>query len=251
MLNVVVTGGGTIAPIDDVRHIANVSSGRFSSRTSEAFLRHGEIVTHLAPPSAILPFPPSVPFDLAADFDGEIQRIRSIRADRERFRDRLHLHTIEPATVEHYAGNLHAILKSQTIDIAVLAMAVSDYEPVPVPGKISSDRESWAITLQRSQKVIRFVKTWSPRTFLVGFKLLTGVPESHLIDVARRSCVTNDSDLTVANDLALYKAGRHTVHVVDRNGLIDTIGPGGDVAEKLVDRILTTYRARVAEGPAR
>ena len=30
-MNVVVTGGGTIAPIDDVRNLANVSSGRFSA----------------------------------------------------------------------------------------------------------------------------------------------------------------------------------------------------------------------------
>jgi phosphopantothenate---cysteine ligase (CTP) len=38
---VVVPGGGTIAPIDDARHLANISSGRFSATIVEACLKRG------------------------------------------------------------------------------------------------------------------------------------------------------------------------------------------------------------------
>ena len=40
-MNVVVTGGGTIAPIDDVRLMTNVSSGRFAAAITEACLDRG------------------------------------------------------------------------------------------------------------------------------------------------------------------------------------------------------------------
>ena len=40
-MNVVVTGGGTIAPIDDVRLMTNVSSGRFAAAITEAWLDAG------------------------------------------------------------------------------------------------------------------------------------------------------------------------------------------------------------------
>ena len=40
-MNVVVTGGATIAPIDDVRLMTNVSSGRFAAAITEACLDRG------------------------------------------------------------------------------------------------------------------------------------------------------------------------------------------------------------------
>ena len=63
-MNVVVTGGGTVAPIDDVRQIANVSTGRFSAAISEACLKRGAAVWHVHTPQAQLPFLRSARFDL-------------------------------------------------------------------------------------------------------------------------------------------------------------------------------------------
>ena len=54
-MNVVVTGGGTVAPIDDVRQIANVSTGRFSASITEACLARGATVWHVHAPGAQLP----------------------------------------------------------------------------------------------------------------------------------------------------------------------------------------------------
>ena len=54
-MNVVVTGGGTIAPIDDVRLIANISSGRFAASISEALLDRGASVWHIHAPSSQVP----------------------------------------------------------------------------------------------------------------------------------------------------------------------------------------------------
>ncbi len=247
MLNVVVTGGGTIAPIDDVRAITNVSSGRFSAEITEAFLRRGAGVQHLAPRSAVQPFEDRSRFDLDADFDDEVARMRRLRDEYATIGRGLRTRSVVPATVATYAKRLRECLMAQAIDITVLAMAVSDYEPEPIEGKITSDRDEWTLTLRRTPKVIKHIREWSPRTFLVGFKLLSGASETELIETARRACVTNDADLTIANDLQLKQTSRHTVHVVSREGLVETIGPDCAIADRLVDRIITRYQARAAE----
>lgn len=64
--NVVVTGGGTIAPIDDVRLLTNVSSGRFAAAITEACLERNATVWHIHTPPALLPFMRSAKFDLDA-----------------------------------------------------------------------------------------------------------------------------------------------------------------------------------------
>src|SRR5205823_131763 len=95
-MNVVVTGGGTVAPIDDVRQIANVSSGRFSAMISGACLARGASVWHVHTPAARLPFARLALFDLAApDPDAELTRLARLRREWQEVRDRLHLVPLE------------------------------------------------------------------------------------------------------------------------------------------------------------
>src|SRR5215468_8609865 len=103
-MNVVVTGGGTAAPIDDVRSIANASSGRFSAEITEACLRRGAAVWHVHTPSALRPFHRSARFDLdAPDPAAEHARLDALRADWVQARDRLHLVPLTRGTVADYA----------------------------------------------------------------------------------------------------------------------------------------------------
>ena len=241
-MNVVVTGGGTIAPIDDVRHIANTSTGQFSAEITEAFLRYGATVWHVHGPAAVLPFQGQARLSLTdTNFDREFARLKSLRGEIEGLRSRLYCRDIPPGTVAGYAQTLREILLTQPIDVAVLAMAVSDYEPDRAQGKIPSDRDEWTLTLRRTPKVIQFVRGWAPDVFLVGFKLLFAVSDDTLIATARDACKINSADLTVANDLSSKQRGLHKVHVVERERLIETIGPGESIAARLVDRILTQY----------
>ena len=63
-MNVVVTGGATIAPIDDVRLMTNVSSGRFAAAITEACLLRQARVWHIHARSAELPLLRFARFDL-------------------------------------------------------------------------------------------------------------------------------------------------------------------------------------------
>lgn len=245
MKNVVVTGGGTIAPIDEVRHIANASTGRFSSAISEACLARGARVWHIHPPGALRPFARLAEFDLdSQDAEAEIVRLSALRRRYQEVRDRLHLIQLPTGTIDEYARALRELLASQPIDTAFLAMAASDFEPEPLGGKLDSDQPELSIHCRRAPKVIRVVRDWSPDLFLVGFKLLSGAPPLELIRAAEVACVVNRADVTVANDLRLLRAGRHTVHLVRPGAPAETFGPGGAVAEELVDRVGQLSEAR-------
>ena len=55
-MNVLVSGGGTVALVDDVRRITNNSTGRLSAMITEACLTLGAEVWHLHAPGASVPF---------------------------------------------------------------------------------------------------------------------------------------------------------------------------------------------------
>lgn len=240
MFNVLVTGGGTIAPIDDVRQITNASTGRFSAAISEACLDRGATVWHLAPPTALRPFERHAQFDLrAADPRAEFERLETLRRRWLDVGDRFVDVPLRPGTVAQYATKLFETLQSSAIDIIFLAMAVSDYEPDPIPGKISSEAPELVIRCRPTPKVIRSVRDWAPDAYLVGFKLLSGAPESELIREAEAACLKNRANLTIANDLQTVRAGRHTIHLVRPGRSVETIGPDPAIAEHLVDRVFS------------
>jgi phosphopantothenate---cysteine ligase (CTP) len=238
-MNVVVTAGATIAPIDDVRQLTNVSSGRFGAAITESALLRGARVWHIHSRSAELPLWRFARFDLDAPIPrSELDRLAGLQKRWLACRDRLELVPLEAGNVSDYAATLHRVLESYSIDVVILPMAVADYEPEQEAGKISSDRESLVVHCRRTPKVIRLVRDWAPSVYLVGFKLLSHVPEEDLIRTAMSACVSNRADLTVANDLETLRAGRHTIHLVRPGQPCETLGPGADLADRLVARIL-------------
>lgn len=244
-MNIVVTGGGTVAPIDDVRRIVNVSTGRFSAEITEACLARGANVWHVHAPSAVLPFQRDAIVDLGArDFSDEIQRISALHESYLRVRDRIHLRPVVDGTVESYAKTLQDVFETVSVDLCFLAMAVSDFEPEPVPGKIDSQLSSLHLTLKPTPKVICSVRDWGPSVYLVGFKLLSDVSREQLIAAAASALAANRADLTVANDLQTVSPGKHTIHLVRSGGRVETLGPEGSIAEGLVDRVLAWSRVR-------
>jgi phosphopantothenate-cysteine ligase len=248
-MNVIVTGGGTRAPIDDVRAVTNTSTGRFSARITEALLERGATVWHVHTPGALLPYARSAALDLDGEFDAEVERLRALHRRHRLYRPRLRLWPVEGGTVADYAATLHRLLTTRSIDAAVLAMAVSDFEPTPEPGKLDSGRDELVLRCRPTAKIIRMVKDWSPDVFLVGFKLLSDVPEAELLRRARESLVANRADLVVANDLRTVAADRHAVHLVRPDGGHETLGPGDSLAGDLADRLLDAVNLHVAARP--
>ncbi len=245
-MNVLVTAGGTVAPIDDVRQITNVSTGRFGARIAEAAMRKGANVFYLHAPGAFLPFDRLMKFNLdAPDPEVEIRRLLDIKVEWSHLKHRCFLIPLSIGTVKDYQQSLQIGFDYVKFDVAFLAMAVSDFAPEPFAGKLSSNAKTLTIQCHRQPKVIQSVRDWSPETYLVGFKLLSNAPESELIRQAEDACMTNRADLTVANDLNTVQAGQHTIHLVRTGQPTETYGPDGNIAERLVDQVFTWAESRV------
>jgi phosphopantothenate-cysteine ligase len=244
-MKIVVTGGATIAPIDDVRLMTNVSTGRFAAAITESCLERGSTVWHIHSRSAQRPFWRSAQLALDAPvLSTELERLARLRERWLNVRDRLHLVPIGVGTVADYEATLKEVLRGQAIDVVILPMAVADFEPTPHVGKISSSTETLDVHCRRTPKVIRSIRDWCPAVYLVGFKLLSQVASQELIRQAEIACRTNRADLTVANDLHKLREGRHTLHLVRPGAEPETLEPGDDLAERLVARILTWAAAR-------
>jgi phosphopantothenoylcysteine synthetase/decarboxylase len=239
-MNVVVTGGGTVAPIDDVRQITNVSSGRFSATITEACLERGCTVWHVHAPGAQLPYQRLARFDLdAPDPAAEHERLDRLRSRWLARRASLHLVPLAEGTVADYLFAVHSVMTEHPIDLAFFAMAVSDFEPVPFAGKLESRAGALSLPCQPTRKVIQSVREWAPDVYLVGFKLLSRSGDARLIAAAEEGNRVYRADLTVANDLQTLRAGRHTIHLVRPGRPTETLGPPEPIADRLVDRAMS------------
>lgn len=232
-LSALITAGGTREPIDDVRVLTNLSTGRFGAAIANALAERGVAVTLL----------------------GSQELLRSRTA-------------IDPAVKRVPFASFHDLARvlAETIaadppDLLFMAAAVSDYAPVRAEGKIRSDAEELTLRLVRNPKLLtRLREQCGADTFLVGFKLLSGVSREELVSVARAQVAKANLDLSVANDLATFTETEHPVVLVGRDEAVDVVGPRAQVAAGIVEHVLrikapglagATPPARIVLPPAR
>jgi phosphopantothenoylcysteine decarboxylase / phosphopantothenate---cysteine ligase len=199
---VLVTAGPTYEDVDPVRYIGNRSSGRMGFAIAAEAARRGAEVTLVVGPTSV-----------------EVPVVREIVRVRR-------------ASEMHEA----VLLRADTMDVVVMAAAVADYTPAdPAVEKLSKDRDSLTLVLQRTQDILadlgsrRLANGGGP--VLVGFAAETE-------DVLRRAGAKRESkhlDLIVANDVSRTDAGFD----VDVNE-VTIIGPEG------ADHLPLQSKAKVA-----
>lgn len=222
---VLVTAGPTQVPIDSVRFISNVSSGRTGIEIARVAAALGAEVTLLLGPGRVCPAPHSG------------------------FR------TIEFVTFDHLHGALRHHVGSHAYDALVHAAAVSDYRPVAEErGKLPSDDEELILRLRRTPKLVDEVRSLDPEILLIKFKLEVSREEPELLEIARKSRAASDADFLLANDLARLTATEHPALLVDRAGkVVSRMGTTEELAERLCRTMaaeLCSRQPRTAPIPA-
>jgi len=219
-LRALVTAGGTREPIDDVRKVTNISSGRFGIEIAKLLAEAGVEVQLLLGHTAQLhardlkhPRITKMRFDSFADLD--------------------------------YCLKLAAFSKHKP-DIIFMAAAVSDYTPVAEEGKISSDKDELIVRMKKNPKLLSAMREqFGIETFIVGFKLLSGVTSDELISVAYKQVRKCRINLCLANDLASLKTGQHPAFMVTpEGGALPLNGDKTAVARGLVDFVLQREAVR-------
>jgi phosphopantothenate---cysteine ligase (CTP) len=217
-MNILMTNGGTKVPIDDVRHIGNMSSGTFGAKIARQVIANGSAGTNLiflSAHGAKGPFKGEIDWNRG---DGDKQLIDLLEL-RRLYNKKGHMFSeYTYKTLSDYIEKMDKLL-SNGPDVVVLAAAVSDYVVKnEVKGKIKS-KDPFSIELELAPKVISTIKQKCPNAKLIGFKLLVGSTDAELVAAAKDSAEKNDCAWVIANDLRDIKASDHRLLIVDKNGL--------------------------------
>ena len=103
--------------------------------------------------------------------------------------------------------------------------------------KISSYEENLMVMLDLTPKVISKIKKFSPNTMLIGFKLLEGVSEEELYNVAAKLLKKNDADYIIANLLDRIGNGKHFAMVLDKDGILTKCDTKAEIANTIANLI--------------
>jgi len=202
-MNILITAGNTQTPIDRVRCITNVFSGRTGAAVALEANRRGHAVTLLTShPEAVRDLEPGYqpggnwavrPYRTFEDLKDAMAAL----VPGGRFDVLIHA----AAVSDYMAAGVYAPAAGTTFDPATSAWTHGKMKDVSA-GKVKSHHPELWLRLTPTPKLADLVRgPWGFRGVFVKFKLEVGATDAELRDVAGRSREQSDADLIVANTL--------------------------------------------------
>ncbi|MBC8257570.1 MAG: bifunctional phosphopantothenoylcysteine decarboxylase/phosphopantothenate--cysteine ligase CoaBC [SAR324 cluster bacterium] len=205
--SMLITGGPTPVPLDNIRRITTRFSGALSIQLArEAWLRGASVELILGKGSRSAP-----------DF----------------------LQAKKVATYDDYCKIVNEALEGASFDWGVFTAAVADYQPESVyDGKIASNQQL-TLKLLPTQKLIDEVRKQFPALKMVSFKYEENVSHQELISIAEKRLSEKDgSQLIVANRAEEFQAdGTQVAWLLDPNLEPQKFVGKEGIANALLDRI--------------
>ncbi len=180
-MKILITSGGTKVPLDDVRHIGNMSTGRYGAEIAESAINSGHEVIFFHEKGSVKPI----------------------------WQCNLLIKT--PIFVEYKDYNdylrINEVITEYNPDMIISAAAVSDFITDKVVGKISStNKDEITFTLKKGPKIISTLKATSPDSTLVGFKLLVNATKAEMFEAVKK-LFKSGTDYVIFNDLSKLRRG--------------------------------------------
>ena len=197
---VLVIGGSSEEPIDEMRIITNKGSGETAVEIGRAAYERGAEV-ELWMGRVDVPMPSFI----------ETKRFETI-------------------------GDVLSLTKGMKGDVVIVPAALSDFAPERAKGKIPSESKDVTLRLCAVPKVLNVLRSRSKA--LVGFKAEAGVSENVLLDEASKRLHDAKLDLVVANDLRDVSAGRTKAFIVGARRKRKVAGTKTELANALMDEIV-------------
>lgn len=244
-MKILITSGGTSEKIDGVRTITNMSTGKLGAEIANTLVE--KTFTNLEI------------FFLSSNKCALPNKHKKIKI-------------VEITDTQSVLDNMVEIISKNKIDYVIHAMAISDYTTEKVfnidalkesilkesikdvhiddiinniiqniqgidnSKKISSNNDTMFIQLKKTPKIVDKIKELDPEINLISFKLLNGVDEEELLNVARNQLNRTNSSLVIANDLVNIKNGNHRALFVEKD--THTIVEGkSNIANSIFDYI--------------
>lgn len=239
-ITILITSGGTKVKIDGVRHVGNMSSGRFGAELAREALRQGHQVVFLHAKGSERPDQVKVNLKEFRDPQSISMAITSLFDIEYNKQVQNNLFAIEYSTFDEYTKELEKWCKR--VSFVMLAAAVSDYGIQDATNeKISSDKNEITFTMTKLPKLIAKVKEWNPSAFLVGFKLLVGASKQEMKEAADKQIAAAKSNIVLVNDLIDIKNGNHTIHLFDANDGSQSCVIHDNLAQQVITKTVSKY----------
>ncbi|MCL2124570.1 MAG: phosphopantothenate--cysteine ligase [Oscillospiraceae bacterium] len=228
-MNVLITSGGTTERIDTVRSISNMSTGSLGSMVADRFSGESSIekIFYICGMSAIRPLSERVavkPVDSVANLESVVREtlgssdidiiIHAMAVSDYRARSVMSADSLAGSIVSNL-GKLMG-LDGSAASSAVLELLKSHESAISLEGKISSDMDGILLFMERTPKIIALFHELSPRSMLIGFKLLDNVPLDALMDAGYKLLIQNKCSFVLANDLRDISDKQHTGYLIDK-----------------------------------
>lgn len=207
---IIVTAGGTIEKIDEVRYITNRSSGKMGvALAEECYLRGANIFL-----------------------------IRAKNSVKPRY-------LIKEKIFETAEELMRLIKKNvKNTDIFFQVAAISDFKTDrSFKGKLSSD-QSINLKLIPQIKIVDQIKKISPKTVLVAFKAEYDLGEKLLIEKALEKLKESQADFVIANDISRadrgFESNNNEVYIVSKNKPVKKISLTSkrEIAKQIVELMI-------------
>lgn len=256
MINIVITAGGTVENIDEVRKITNTSTGKLGTHIYNEITQYFKKIKsndfkihYIVSATAVRPGVQSEDLDKVIFYgvtDTESVENTIIKIF-EQYKINYFIHSM---AISDFAV-------SNVIEIKQLAKEISgkikDKEEKDISGiiediikepknimnqdkKISSTSEI-CLVLKKTPKIISLIKEKDKDVFLVGFKLLKNVTEFQLIEVANNLAEKNKCNLVLANDMKYFNQGKHIGLLIKDKTVIGRYEGKKDIAEGIVNNM--------------
>ena len=194
---ILIIGGRSEEPIDDMRIVTNRSTGLMAVKLAErAFERGSDVELWMGGTSVALP-----EYIPTKRFESVSQLMRMVE------------------TIDH--------------DIVIVPAALADFAPDHVEkGKVPSD-QTFDVRLQPVPKVLPLIREKCAK--VIGFKAESGMSKQDLIKKARGRMDAYDLDAIVANDIDAAGRSATSVILITANGEKEISGTKSKVSDAIMD----------------
>ena len=196
---VLVIGGSSEEPIDDMRIITNRGTGETAVELAKAAYERG------------------------ADVELWMGRCS------------VSLPSFVPTRRFTTVGDLVKMVPQVSHDIVFVPAALSDFAPKKAEGKVSSESKDLELVMEPVAKVLPLLR--KKKVKLIGFKAESGIGETELVLKAEQRLKQHKLDAIVANDLTEVRPGETSVLFISNKGkYVRLTGTKREVADLLLDK---------------
>jgi phosphopantothenoylcysteine decarboxylase/phosphopantothenate--cysteine ligase len=197
---VLIIGGSTEEPIDEVRCLTNKSSGKTAVALAENAFFNGAEVTLWYGQSKQQP-PSYIP----------VKSFRTLN-DVSELIDQEHLYSF---------------------DVIIVCAALADYVPEKNKGKIDSSSNNFSINCRSAEKILPLIRRQAPDSYIIGFKLETD--KNNAVKKAKKMRDSYNIDMVVANSIQSLGSSKQEVWIINESDKItDCSGSKNEVARKIL-----------------